>query len=124
MIRDAIRRRDAFNVIHLATMLKVDVFVSKLDTYDVTAFARCVRRPLDVAPDARMFDITSPEDIILRKLEWYRLGGAVSERQWGDVVGVLRIQRDALDMVYVRRWATELHLADLLDRALGEAEPG
>lgn len=52
--------------------------------------------------------VISPEDIILAKLEWYRMGGEVSERQWEDVLGVLKVRAGELDLDYMRRWANEL----------------
>jgi hypothetical protein len=58
--------------------------------------------------------------IVLAKLERYRLGDEVSERQWNDVIGVLKIQSDALDRSYLDKWATELHVADLLAKAWKE----
>jgi hypothetical protein len=117
MIADAIRRRGSFNLVHLTTMLKVDVFVRKDDPWDVMAFSRFVRKPLDVGANAREFDLTTAEDIILHKLAWYRLGGGVSERQWHDVLGVIAVQRSALDWSYLEQWADALGLRDLLERA-------
>ncbi len=122
MIADAIRRRASFNVVHLATMVKVDVFIRKDQPWDVEAFSRSVRKPLDVAPGAREFDLTTAEDIILHKLGWYREGGGVSERQWHDVLGVIAVQRAALDWPYLERWASALGLGGLLDRARREAK--
>jgi len=66
--------------------------------------------------------ITTAEDIILAKLEWYRMGGAVSERQWRDVVGVLKVQGDRLDRDYMHRMAAELNILALLEQAIEEAE--
>ena len=65
--------------------------------------------------------LASPEDTILAKLDWYRLGSGVSDRQWGDVLGVIKVQAENLDMAYLRRWAAELLLSDLLERALHES---
>ena len=62
--------------------------------------------------------VSTPEDTILAKLDWYRLGGGVSDRQWNDVLGVMKVQAENLDLAYLRRWADELRLRDLLDRAL------
>jgi hypothetical protein len=121
MIRDAIARRACFNLIHLATMLKIDVFIVGLRPFDRVAFARRVDRPLGEEPDARTFALRSPEDVILKKLEGYRIGGEVSERQWTDAVGVLKIQGGRLDLDYLRRWAADLGVADLLAKALAHA---
>ena len=63
----------------------------------------------------------TPEDIALAKLEWYRLGNEVSDRQWTDILGVFKVQGGALDLAYLRRWAAPLGVADLLERALAEA---
>jgi hypothetical protein len=119
-VTDAVRRRTMFNVVHLETMLKVDVYVLSRRPYDVESFRR--RRPValerDVAPDLMM---DTPEDTVLHKLEWYRIGHEVSERQWGDVIGVLKVQGTALDFAYMRRWAREIEVEDLLERALAEA---
>ena len=60
--------------------------------------------------------------MVLAKLEWYRRGGEVSERQWTDVMGVLRATGSALELPYLQQGAVELGVADLLDRALDEAE--
>jgi hypothetical protein len=120
MIDDAIRRRASFNVIHLATMLKVDVFVRKGRPFEEQSFERVARKALDDAPGARMFDVTTAEDIILHKLDWFRIGGGVSERQWKDAVGVVAVQGDALDVAHLRRWARDLGLEELLERVLAE----
>lgn len=122
-IRDAIRRRSSFNVIHLASMMKVDVFVLKARAFDREAFARVKARQVGDAPPRR-FPMTSAEDIILHKLEWYRLGNEIAQRQWEDVLGVVRLQSTALDRGYLDQWARELGVADLLARALAEAGLG
>jgi hypothetical protein len=124
MIADAIVRRASFNVIHLATMLKVDVFVRKGRPFEAESFERVARKALDDAPGARVFDVTTAEDIILHKLDWFRLSGGVSERQWKDAVGVVAVQGDALDVAYLRRWALDLGVADDLERVLAEGAAG
>jgi len=65
--------------------------------------------------------IASAEDVIVNKLEWFRMGGKVSDRQWQDVLGIIKVQGDLLDMNYLRYWIAELDLSDLLEQALGEA---
>lgn len=118
-IRLAVRERRAFNVIHLATVFKLDVFVSSRDAFQESAMGRAARRSIGGEGGAEAF-FASPEDVALHKLHWYRLGDEVSERQWSDVLGVLKAQGDMLDLAYIRSWAEHLRVADLLDRALAE----
>jgi hypothetical protein len=122
MISDAIARKSCFNVIHLATMFKVDVFAVKERPYDRVAMGRIRGGTLTSQPGAREFFLASPEDVVLNKLEWFRLGDEVARRQWNDAVGVLKVQRDCLDRAYLAQWAAELGVADLLNRAWGETE--
>jgi len=115
-VRDAVRRRSSFNAIHLETMLKVDVFIPKSRLFDQEELRRV--RLQSLIEDTRPFYVASPEDTILNKLEWYRMGGEVSDRQWNDILGVLKVQGTNLDMAYLQRWAAALNVADLLQRAL------
>jgi hypothetical protein len=109
----------SFNLVYVPTMTKVDVFVNRGGIFDREVFRRVVRMPLEEG--SRDFDVTTAEDIVLRKLEWFKLGGGVSERQWHDVVGVLRVQKDAIDNEYLRKWADALDVLPLLLKALSEA---
>ena len=122
MIARAIAQRSCFNVIHLATMFKVDVFMVKDREYDGVALERV--RPDALWPeDPRIVvAVASPEDVVLNQLEWFRLGDEVSERQWRDVLGVLKVQKGALDQAYLAHWAERLGVAELLERAWREAE--
>ncbi len=81
------------------------------------------RRLISLDPDdpAQTLYFCSPEDIILNKLDWYRMGGGISDRQWNDILGVIKVQGAALEPAYLNQWARELGLTDLLNRALGEA---
>ena len=119
MIRDAIRRRSSFNVIHLDTMLKVDVYIPKSRSFDQEELRRVQQEVL--LEGTRPFNVASPEGTILNKLEWYRMGGEVSDRQWNDILGVLKVQGTHLDMAYLQRWAANLKVTDLLERALVDA---
>jgi len=119
-LRQAVATRSSCNFIHLATMFKVDLFVSKGRPFDREAAGRARLQPIDESADARAFPIASAEDTVLAKLEWFRLGGESSERQWWDIVGVLKVTQDA-DLPYLRAWASSLGVADLLDRALDDS---
>lgn len=121
MISDAIRRKSCFNVIHLATMFKVDVFAVKDRDYDREALRRIHKDTLTLDPSGDEFFLASAEDIVLNKLEWFRLGDKVSERQWQDVLGVLKVQHGRLDMDYLQRWSDRIGVRDLLEEALRQA---
>lgn len=119
MIREAIRQQRSFNVIHLETAFKVDVFVKKQRAFDDAQFTRRVRQIVATEPERTVF-VASAEDTLLAKLEWYRLGGETSERQWRDVLGIVKIQSERLDKNYLREWASQLGVVDLLERILRE----
>jgi hypothetical protein len=123
-IRTAIQRRASCNLIHLETMLKVDIFVLKTRPFDQGAFQRIQQHHASQTEPARMLVLSSAEDAVLAKLGWYRMGGEVSERQWNDLLGILTVQGTALDLPYLRHWAADLQVTDLLERALAEAHLG
>jgi hypothetical protein len=121
MIKDAIKHRSEFNVIHLRTMFKVDIFLPKSRPFDRALRQRVERSELRLLEEHSMVNMESPEDVILTKLEWYKMSGEVSDRQWGDILGVLKVKKQALDGNYLRHWAAEIGVADLLVRAFQEA---
>jgi hypothetical protein len=121
MILDAIQRRGSFNLLHYETAFKVDIFIPRARPYDQMQLDRRLRRTVKKETDFTLC-FASPEDTILTKLEWYRMGHEVSERQWRDVIGVLKIQAERLDLMYLRQWAVDLGVIDLLVKALKEAE--
>ena len=119
-ITAAIQSQGCFNLIHLETMTKVDVFVHWRSSFGQSQLAR--RQKKSVGESARMeLYFASPEDTVLAKLEWFRKGGEISDRQWRDLLGVLKVQSGTLDQAYLRHWAGELGVTDLLQRALEEA---
>ncbi len=120
VIREEVAARRSFNVIHLETMVKADVFMHKGDSFGRSQFARRTPKQLS-REDPTAIYVASPEDTVLAKLQWFRDGGEVSERQWNDVLGVLKVQGAVLDRAYLDEWARELGLTELLRRALDDA---
>jgi hypothetical protein len=120
MMKDAIHHRSSFNLIHYETAFKVDVFIRKLRAFDQMQLERRKKSVITTDPEESVY-VVSPEDIILSKLEWYRMGGETSDRQWRDILGVLKTRAGELDLDYLREWAKELKVPDLLDRVLKEA---
>jgi len=116
----AIRSSGAFNLIHLDTMVKLDFFVARPTPFGRSQLAR--RQPQTIGqPESLTVQIASPEDTVLAKLDWYRKGDGISDSQWNDVLGVLKVQADRLDREYLDHWAAELSVTDLLRRALDDA---
>lgn len=120
MMRDAIDYHSSFNLIHYDTAFKVDIFIRKTRPFDQMQLERRKTSVITVDPEQSIY-VTSPEDTILAKLEWYRLGGETSDRQWRDILGVLKTQEGILDLDYLRNWAGDLKVADLFERALKES---
>jgi hypothetical protein len=120
MIAESIQRNSSFNIIHRETMFKVDVFIPRPRPFLRSQLARAQKQTFTFETEVSA-KFASPEDTILSKLEWYRMGGEVSERQWRDVLGVLKTRAGDLDLDYLRKWAGELHVGDLLERGMKEA---
>ncbi|MBP7049627.1 MAG: hypothetical protein KBE65_01285 [Phycisphaerae bacterium] len=119
-MEEALRSRASFNIIHLETAFKIDLFIQGPGEFEGRLLDRRNRMRLsDMSP--RDVYVVSPEDIVLLKLRWFAMTGGTSERQWSDVLGVLGVQGPALDRAYLTRWARELGLNELLDRAIAEA---
>jgi hypothetical protein len=113
----AVAEHATCNLVHFATGLKIDLFIKGTSPFDEQEFGRCVQVRLGTNPP-RDVCVKSAEDILLRKLLWFRLGGEVSDRQWEDVRGVVRIQQGKLDLEYLGLWAERLSIRDLLERAV------
>jgi len=119
---EAIRNRRSFNLVHLGTAFKIDLFVLPDGAFARQAMAR--RIALDVPAARRSLDFCSPEDLVLAKLLWYEEGGKVSDRQWQDLQGILRLRGKELDLAYLEHWARQLGLGQSLATALSEAGLG
>ncbi len=119
-IRQAIENRRSFNLVHLDTMFKIDLFIPGRRSFDQQQLAGRVAEQLSEPAEGQLW-ILSPENTVLAKLDWYRMGGESSERQWRDVLGVLKTQQRRLDLAYLKLWAGTLQVLDLLERALEEA---
>jgi hypothetical protein len=120
MMRDAIEHQSSFNLIHYETAFKVDIFIRKSRPFDQMQLERRRMTVIATDPEQSVY-VSSPEDVILSKLEWYRMAGEVSDRQWRDVLGVLKTRAGGLDLDYLHKWARELKVTDLLERALKES---
>lgn len=118
---EAVRAGGAFNLIHYATAVKVDLFVAGDDAFDAERLATRTRERIGTT-DREVLAMDTAANTILRKLEWYRRGGEVSERQWRDVIGVIRVQGARLDWDRLVAWAARLGVADLLERARREGQ--
>ena len=115
MLRDALLHARSANAFYLPTTTKIDFFGRGYDGFDAIEFER--RQALAVKKTGELLFVKTPEDTILRKLLWYRDGGCVSDRQWRDVVSVLRISAKRLDNDYLVKWAGQLCVAALLTQA-------
>jgi hypothetical protein len=109
-------RERMLNITHTETIANADLYVT--DTSAFAALQMLRRRLLDVEGMPN-FWLISPEDLLLQKLVWGR--GSQSEKQWRDVLGILKLQADFLDYGYLTEWAENLGLVDLISQAFTEA---
>jgi hypothetical protein len=121
MINEAIQRNASFNVLHFATMFKVDIFIPKGDKLSKEEIYRREQYPVSGDPSDYLF-LASAEDVILQKLYWYQKGDCVSERQWNDILGILQVQSEKLDRTYLINGALQRGVSGLLERALEEVK--
>jgi hypothetical protein len=120
-LRTALLDGSSCNIFFLPFLTKVDLFGLGSGPYDEVEFSR--RRPVVVREPDVLLVLKSAEDTVLRKLWWFKQGGEQSDRQWRDVVQVLKVGAATMDSVYLDRWAPTLGVAALLQRARERAEP-
>ena len=120
MMAESIQSHSRFTIIHRESMFKVDVFIPQPRPFHLSQLKRAQVQTFPGEPEVSA-RFASAEDTILSKLEWYRQGGEVSERQWRDVLGILRTKSGALDLDYLRTWGKELVVSDLLEQLLEES---
>ena len=121
-LRDDPLHRATFNIVHRSSFFRVDMFVSSGRAYEFAQFSRRIPQTVALNPERQAYFV-SPEDIILIKLDWFRMAQGVLHRQWSDVLSVITTQGSLLDATYLHQWAIQLALADLLDAALRGAPP-
>lgn len=120
-MQQALRQRSSFNVIHLESAFKIDVFIQKDTEFERQLLTR--RKFMKLSQRSKKaFSIVSAEDIILLKLRWYQPAGCSSERQWDDVLGILAVQAGKLDFEFLRKWAGVLKISKLLEKVVSETK--
>jgi len=120
-VYQALKQQGSFNVIHLESAFKIDVFIRKNTAFQKQLITR--RKSLKLSDSLKKeFAVISPEDIILVKLQWYRDGGCSSQRQWDDVLGILAVQAERLDFEHLNKWAAILGINELLEKAIAQSK--
>jgi len=120
-LRRAVRERSSANIIHYETSTKVDLFIAGGTPLDRLQMDRRQRVRVSTNPE-RWLHVYTPEDIVLQKLRWYRMGNEASDRQWRDILGVILVQGERLDHAYLQDNADAFGVSDLLQRALSESQ--
>ncbi len=113
MMLSEIKTRGQFNIIHAASGLKIDIILTKATPFSQTEFPRRRRSAVFPGQDA---DFASPEDVIIKKMEFYKEGG--SEKHLRDITGILMISGDAIDRGYITLWAQRLGLTEIWNAVL------
>ena len=114
MIRNSLRMGICSNLIHLETMIKIDLYDLKSMPFSQEAMQRRQVQRTDESQVPIAF--ATAEDVLLAKMLWYRQGGDRSDLQKRDLIGILRIQGETLDVGYIEAWVSRLELGDLWAR--------
>ena len=116
--REAIRHRSQFNIIHPRSGLKIDVMIPQASDFNQSRFNRARRVRAGSDWDA---SFASPEDAIIKKMEYFREGG--SEKHIRDITGVLRTSDADIDRNYIAHWSADLGLLDIWQAILQKLNP-
>jgi hypothetical protein len=114
-IQEAILHQNSFNLIHFQTNEKIDIFIHSTQPLAQIEMQR--RQKITVDTEGKQIYLSTAEDIILQKLIWYELSNRIGDRQWRDILGVLKTQTKRLDFAYLKQWAEHENLTDLLNEA-------
>ena len=120
-MNDAIVTKSSFSIIHLASMMKADIFILTDDEWAQHRWSQREIVVLGSGLERQEVCVSTVPDLIIQKLLWYKMGAEVSLQQWGDVQGLLKTFRSRLDIGYLRVWAGKLKIDELLEKALVES---
>jgi hypothetical protein len=119
-IRTSLQYGRSFNVIHMPTAFKMDVFPAT-EEFHHAQLDHATTATFDFFGQSITCRVVSAEDVLLAKLRWFRLTGNSSERQWNDLRGVVTVSGTHLDREYLKSWAAKLGVSELLQKAFAEA---
>jgi hypothetical protein len=121
-MRDAIAQRNIFSLLHLSSLVKVDVMLPRGIPIDSLVSQRA--QQLLLIEGYQLFWIASPEDVVLLRLAWYQESEATADDQWNDILGILKVKAPSLDLHYLRHVAQTLNVTGLLEQAFTDAGVG
>ena len=116
---DAITRRYQFNIIHPLSGLKIDVMVPRNDDFDCDRFRRVQK--LYPIKDIHV-NFSSPEDVIIKKMEYYREGG--SEKHLRDILSMMKISGETIQTDYIDAWAEKKGLSNIWSAIIQKLQRG
>lgn len=118
-VKTAIEYQQSFNIIDNESLVKFDIFILKNEPFYLMEFQRRKQIIVKSNPEQKIF-LPTAEDLILQKILWYKMGFN-SEKQWRDILGVIKLQLDNLDQTYLDHWAEILKISDSLKMALQQS---
>lgn len=118
-LQDAIQQRSVFSLLHVSSLMKIDVLLPQARSFDSLVLQRAHQLPL--VEGYHPMWIASSEDVVLMRLDWYRNSGASADDQWNDILGLLKVQAPTLNLIYLRQEAGTLNISELLEQALIDA---